>query len=137
MTFRTVGQALRWYARATAQADGLKAIWPDPDAVQQAHGKARDQEAMLLTIWAIRDALDLLEPKDQELLLQVRVYDLPLATLVDRRGRRMADAVAVAEWRVEAAERIVAKRLRAEGLLESREGGTYGGGRAAGAGSTQ
>ncbi len=121
MTFHTVGQALRWYAKATAQADGLRAIWPDPKTLPQPPGQARDQEALLLTIWAIGDALTLVDPEDRELLFIVRVYGLPADAGLSMRGGRRADAGVVADWRVDRAERIVSDRLTAEGLLEANE----------------
>lgn len=119
MTFRSVGAALRWYARATAQADGLKAVDIDPDTIRQAHGMAPDQEARLLAIWAIGDALRLLAPSDRRLIIAVRVYDqLPeYAISAERRSVQTLETIAI--WRLHAAERIVGGRLQREGLLDA------------------
>jgi hypothetical protein len=113
MTFRTVGQALRWYA----QAGGLPSCWPDACHVPGAGGKQATREDREQTLAIIAVTLALLDPADRELLLDVRVRGLALEAVVAKRRRSLRQAVQVAEWQLTTAERIVAKRLRQEGVL--------------------
>lgn len=117
VVFRTVGQALRWYVRATAQADGVRSIWPQQGLGPSAPVQAGDQEATRLAIWAIWEALSQLTPNDRALLLAVRAFAQRPEDALPGWRRRSKHAHHTLAWRVDRAEACVARRLNREGLL--------------------
>jgi DNA-directed RNA polymerase specialized sigma24 family protein len=118
MTFRSVGSALHWYARAV-KSDGVRSVWPTPEtALVPGHpGGARDQLDLVLTLWAIWRALHQLTAPERELLALYYLEALPVIDIAARWRRHPSRVYS----RLQRATGKLAMKLRDEGLLQPRE----------------
>lgn len=118
MTFRSVGGALRWYAKAV-QSDGIRSIWPSKSTALclGTGGAGRDQVEVFLTIWAIWRCLDRLALQEQSLLHEVYVLEIPIEYVASK-SRRHASRIYERLRRVRDVLRV---SLQAEGLIEITE----------------
>jgi hypothetical protein len=114
MTFRSVGGALRWYAKAV-QSDGIRSIWPSKSTALclGTGGAGRDQVDVFLTIWAIWQCLQRLSMHEQALLHDVYVLEIPIECVAGRYQRHQSRIYE----RLSRIRGALAVSLRREGLL--------------------